>query len=180
MLLLLGPPGSGKSHLAAIWAARTGAMTPAPRELPSLEHLSIQAPTALLIDGVDRVEDETALFHLLNFARESDASVLLTARRPPRGDTVRLPDLLSRLRRAPVVEIGSPDDGLMRAVLEKLFRDRQLTVESGLIDYIALRLERSLEAARAFVHDLDREALARGRRVTRGLAAELLERSRQE
>jgi chromosomal replication initiation ATPase DnaA len=105
---------------------------------------------------------------------------LLTARRPPRGDTVRLPDLLSRLRRAPVVEIGSPDDGLMRAVLEKLFRDRQLTVESGLIDYIALRLERSLEAARAFVRDLDREALARGRRVTRGLAAELLERSRQE
>ena len=80
MLLLLGPPGSGKSHLAAIWAARTGAMTAAPRELPSLEQLSIQAPTALLIDGVDRVEDETALFHLLNFARESDASVLLTAR----------------------------------------------------------------------------------------------------
>ena len=80
MLLLLGPPGSGKSHLAAIWAARTGAMTAAPRALPSLEQLSIQAPTALLIDGVDRVEDETALFHLLNFARESDASVLLTAR----------------------------------------------------------------------------------------------------
>jgi chromosomal replication initiation ATPase DnaA len=180
LLLLLGPPGSGKSHLAAIWAARARAATAAPCELPSLRDLSTNAPTALLIDGVDRVEDETALFHLLNFARESEAHVLLTARRAPRGDTVRLPDLLSRLRRAPVIEIGSPDDGLMRAVLEKLFRDRQLGVEASLVDYIALRLERSLGAARAFVRDLDREALARGRRVTRALAAELLERSRRE
>jgi chromosomal replication initiation ATPase DnaA len=180
ILSLLGPPGSGKSHLAAIWARGAGAMALAPRELPSLQRLVAARPAALLIDDVDRVEDETALFHLLNFSRENDAFLLLTARRPPRGDTVRLPDLLSRLRRAPVVEIGPPDDGLMRAVLEKLFRDRQLSVEAGLIDYIALRLERSLGAARAFVRDIDREALARGRRVTRALAAELLERLRQD
>jgi chromosomal replication initiation ATPase DnaA len=180
ILSLLGPPGSGKSHLAAIWARRAGALALAPQELPSLQTLSAERPAAMLVDGVDRVEDETVLFHLLNFVRESDAFLLLTARRPPRGDTVRLPDLLSRLRRAPVVEIGPPDDGLMRSVLEKLFRDRQLAVESGLIDCIALRLERSLGAARAFVRDLDREALARGRRVTRALAAELLERMRQE
>ncbi|MGA8171808.1 MAG: DnaA/Hda family protein [Methylocystis sp.] len=179
-LLLIGPPGCGKSHLGAIWARRAGAMAPPPRELPSLRKLSDERPTALLIDGVDRVEDETALFHLLNFARESDAFLLLTARRPPRADTVRLPDLLSRLRRAPVIEIHSPDDGLIRAVLEKLFRDRQLDVDAGLIDYIALRLERSLGAARAFVRDFDSEALASGRRMTRALAAEILERARRD
>ncbi|WP_346772641.1 DnaA ATPase domain-containing protein [Methylosinus trichosporium] len=115
------------------------------------------------------------MFHLMNFLRESGASLLLCGRRPPSGETVALPDLLSRLRRAPVVEIGAPDDDLIRAVLEKLLRDRQLLVDPGLVDYLALRLERSLDAARAFVRLLDEEALARGRRVTRALAGELLE-----
>jgi chromosomal replication initiation ATPase DnaA len=176
-LLLLGPPGSGKSHLCAIWAERAGAVAIAPEALPSLEELAAAAPRAITLDGVDRVRDETGLFHLLNFARESGAWLLMSARRAPRVEEVRLPDLLSRLRRAPVVEIGAPDDGLMRAVLEKLFCDRQLVVEPFVLDYAALRLERSLGAARAFVREIDREALAQGRRVTRALAGEVLERS---
>ena len=129
-----------------------------------------------MLDGVDRVADETALFHLLNFAAESGATLLMSARRPLRAEAVRLPDLLSRLRRAPVVEIGAPDDDLLRRVLEKLFRDRQLLVDPPVVAYTVLRLERSLGAARAFVAALDREALAQGRRVTRALAAEVLEK----
>lgn len=175
-LMLLGPPGGGKSHLCAIWAQKAEALAIAPGAVPSLEQLAADAPRALVVDGVDRVSDETALFHLLNFAKESGAFVLLSARRPPRAGDIRLPDLLSRLRRAPMIEIGPPDDELLRAVLEKLFRDRQLVVDASLLDYAALRLERSLEAARAFARALDREALARGRRVTRALAGEVLER----
>lgn len=176
-LLLIGPPGSGKSHLCAIWSQRTGAVQAAPRALPSLETLAAWAPMALALDGLDEIEDETALFHLLNFARENGAALLMTARRAPSAEWLRLPDLLSRLRRAPAIEIGAPDDDLLRAVLEKLFRDRQLLVDPAVLAYAALRLERSLEAARSFVRDLDREALAQGRRVTRALAAQVLERS---
>jgi chromosomal replication initiation ATPase DnaA len=175
-LLIVGPEGSGKSHLAAIFARRAGAVTLLPEKLPAPGQLGSPTPAVLLLDGLDAVADETALFHLLNFTAGCGAYLLMTARRAPRGDSVGLPDLLSRLRRAPMLELSAPDDALLRAVLEKLFRDRQLTVEPGLIDYIALRLERSLGAARDFVADLDREALARGRRVTRALAAELLER----
>jgi chromosomal replication initiation ATPase DnaA len=177
LLLLLGPPGSGKSHLAAIWARRAAAREAEPQKLLTLDSLAEQGPAALLVDGLESVQDETALFHLLNFANENNVFLLMSARRAPREESVRLPDLLSRLRRAPVVEIGPPDDQLMRAVLEKLFRDRQLSVDSALVDYVALRLERSLDAARVFVRELDREALARGRRVTRPLAAEVLERT---
>jgi chromosomal replication initiation ATPase DnaA len=175
ILTLIGPAGSGKSHLLAIFAERARALRADAANVPSLEALVASAPAAIAVDDVDRVTDETALFHLLNFAVEHRAYVLMSARRPAAAADVRLPDLLSRLRRAPVVEIGVPDDDLMRAVLEKLFRDRQLLVEPPALAYAALRLERSLDAARAFVAALDREALARGRPVTRALAAQVLE-----
>lgn len=174
-LLLAGPAGSGKSHLCAMWARRSGAAAVAPGDIPSPAELAGAAARAYMLDGLDTVQDETALFHFLNFVKENGAALLMSARRLPSVAGVTLPDLLSRLRRAPVVEIGAPDDELIRAVLEKLFRDRQLVVEASLIDFVALRLERSLEAARAFVRVLDQEALARGRRVTRALAGEVLE-----
>jgi chromosomal replication initiation ATPase DnaA len=174
-LLLVGPAGAGKSHLCAIFERRSGALRVDPAAIASPHSLAWAPPPAAILDGLEAVEDETALFHLMNFLRESGAGLLIAARRPPAAETFALPDLLSRLRRAPVVEIGAPDDDLIRAVLEKLFRDRQLLVDPGLVDYVALRLERSLEAARAFVRLLDEEALARGRRVTRALAGELLE-----
>ncbi len=174
-LTLIGPKGAGKSHLCAIWGARAGACVVTPDALPTLEQLVAHAPRAILIDDVDRASDETALFHLLNFVSESGAFLLMSAMRAPRAEGVRLPDLLSRLRRAPSVEIGAPDEELMRAVLVKLFADRQLIVEPPALAFAALRLERSLDAARDFVAALDREALARGRPVTRALAAKVME-----
>lgn len=175
ILTLIGPAGSGKSHLLAIFAERSAALAVDPARPPTLDDLAAAAPAAIVLDGLERLADETALFHLLNFAVEHRVFVLMSARRAPTAASVRLPDLLSRLRRAPVVEIGAPDDSLMRAVLEKLFRDRQLLVEPPALSYAALRLERSLEAARAFVAELDRAALAQRRPITRALAAEIVE-----
>lgn len=175
ILTLIGPAGSGKSHLLAIFAERSAALVVDPARLPLLDELGDVAPGAITLDDLDRVTDETALFHLLNFAVEHRVFVLMSAHRPPTAASVRLPDLLSRLRRAPVVEIGAPDDELMRAVLEKLFLDRQLVVEAPALAYAALRLERSLDAARGFVAALDRAALAQRRPITRALAAEVIE-----
>jgi chromosomal replication initiation ATPase DnaA len=174
VLLLLGPPGSGKSHLTAIWAQKADAPVLSADGLPGVEELAQSGHRAFAVDGLERLRDETALFHLLNLVNENGLSLLLTARQPPREDFFRLPDLLSRIRRAPLVEIGAPDDELIRAVLEKLLRDRQLKFDPTLVAFLERRLERSLEAARAFVAELDRESLARGRPVTRALAAELL------
>jgi chromosomal replication initiation ATPase DnaA len=174
-LLLVGPSGSGKSHLLAIWARKAAARIFS-QEVPPAEILAQEKFAALGIDDIDCCGSEQALFHLINFARENSVFLLMTASSRPRAEHWRLPDLLSRLRRAPVAEIEAPDDELMRAAMEKMFRDRQLLVDPSLIDYVALRLERSLEAARAFVEEADREALARGRPVTRALAAELIAR----
>jgi chromosomal replication initiation ATPase DnaA len=175
MLLLVGPAGSGKSHLGAIWAERAGAAKIAGEALGEADLPQLAAAKALLIDDADRLGvAEAALFHLVNLTRESGASLLLTAKAAPDLWGLAKADLLSRLRLAPLAALGEPDEALARAVLVKLFDDRQLRVEPAVIDYLATRIERSLAAARAIVAALDREALARGRAVTRPMAAALL------
>ena len=177
VMLLLGPAGSGKSHLGAIFVGATAARVVAGRDLGAVDADAATDGPALLVDDADAVgAAETQLFHLLNFARQRGTSVLMTARAPPDLWGIATPDLLSRLRLAPIVEIGPPEVSLVEAVLTKLFSDRQLAVEPALVAYIARRLDRSLDAARAVVGALDREALARGKKVTRAMAAEVLER----
>ena len=132
------------------------------------------ATGALVIEDANSDLDERALFHLLNLMRQQEAFVLMTARTPPAMWRVELADLASRLRAIPAVQLRPPDDALLRAVMVKLFADRQLAVDEACIAYLSTRIERSFAAARAAVEDLDREALRQKRPVTRALAAELL------
>ncbi len=171
-LLLQGPAGSGKSHLGAIWARSSGALTLTGNGLAQFSPNDVGA-RSVLVDDADQVgASEASLFHLINLARENGSSLLLTARQPPDMWGLETPDLRSRLRLAPMTVLAPPEASLVQAVLFKLFSDRQLVVERSVIDYIALRLERSLDATRAIVAALDKEALARGKRVTRSMAAE--------
>ncbi|AWM87466.1 DnaA ATPase domain-containing protein [Microvirga sp. 17 mud 1-3] len=175
VLLLTGPRGSGKSHLAAIWAETAHAWTVDAFEVTRDKVPHLVSNGALVIEDIDRAErDEAALFHLLNLARERQASVLMTCESAPDSWGVRTPDLLSRLRLAPSVSLDPPDDALLKAVLVKLFVDRQLVVDTSVVDYIALRIERSLTKAAEVVTLLDKEALSRGRRVSRAIASEVL------
>ncbi|MBL8586613.1 MAG: chromosomal replication initiator DnaA [Bradyrhizobiaceae bacterium] len=175
-LALVGPRGSGKSHLAAIWAARAGARMIAASALDEAAAPAALASGAVLVeDAAAGAVNERALFHLLNIAREEQGYVLLTAESAPATWTLRLADLASRLRAVPVVTIGPPDDALFRTVLVKLFADRQLTVDEALLVYLERRVERSIVAAQAVVAALDREGLRQQRPVTRALAAELLD-----
>lgn len=172
VLLLIGPEGSGKSHMARIWADRSGATLLRPDDLAG--DLRRLAGRPAVIEDADReAMPEAAMFHLLNLVREAESSLLVTARRPPDSWSLGTPDLVSRLRLAPSVALAEPDEALMRAVLVKLFADRQLAVHTTLVDYLALRLDRSLAAARAAVEALDRASLDDGRRITRKLAAGL-------
>lgn len=175
LLLLIGPEGAGKSHLGAVWARRSGARMICAVDL-DIENLpDLAASPALLVEDADRPPlREKELFHLVNLAVERGVFLLLTARKSPDAWGLKTKDLLSRLRRAPAVAIAQPDDEFLRAILVKLFHDRQIKVDANLIDYLVPRIERSFGAAQTIVSALDREALARGRAVTRPLAAELL------
>ena len=173
-VLLRGPEGSGKSHLAAIWARYSGARMLSPRALAGADVPIALATGALVLENlVDGGFDEAALFHLLNLAREEHAFVLISAQTAPATWSTRLPDLVSRLRALPVVALDAPSDALLRAVIVKLFSDRQLEVDEALVSFLTTRIERSFAAARASVIALDREALRLKRPVTRALAVEL-------
>jgi chromosomal replication initiation ATPase DnaA len=175
--ILTGPPACGKSHLADVWRVRAGALALAARDLNDSAAATFQggAAPALVIEDIDRgLGSERVLFHLLNQARESARSILLTSRVAPGELAITLPDLRSRLRAAPHVEIAPPDDGLLGAVLVKLFADRQLAVEPAIISHLVRHMERSLEAANAVVAAIDQLALVRKARVTRTLAGEAL------
>jgi chromosomal replication initiation ATPase DnaA len=173
---LVGPAGAGKSHLASIWAAESGARFISARALNEGSVPQALATGALVVeDLVEQAFDERALFHLFNLAREQHDYVLLTAQSAPSAWRVGLRDLASRLRAMPVVTIGPPDDALLRALYVKLFADRQLAIDEGLVAYLAGHTGRSFAAARANVAALDREALRRKRAVTRALAVELFQ-----
>jgi chromosomal replication initiation ATPase DnaA len=174
MVVLVGPQGSGKSHLAAIWAATAGARSIAARAIEVADLPAALATGALVVEDLaERRFDERALFHLVNLAREEQAFVLLTARCAPAAWDISVPDLASRLRALPAIELAAPDDALLRAIIVKLFADRQLAVEESVVAYLAARIERSFSGAQKAVETLDREALQLQRPVTRALAVDL-------
>ena len=175
VLLVTGPTGSGKSHLAAIWKRRAHAEEARLADLARQPVASMASRAALLIEDIDQEEvPETALFHLINLMQEHGHYLVLTARGAPASLGLKTPDLLSRLRLAMNVTLGAPDDALVKDVLIKLFADRQLSVGPAIVDFIALHIDRSLDAARSAVDRLDREALARGGKITRRMAAQVL------
>jgi chromosomal replication initiation ATPase DnaA len=175
-LALTGPEGAGKSHLAAVWAARAGARALSVPELAAADPLALGAG-AVVIEDLDRAPPgaagERALFHLLNAQAERGGHLLLTGRAPPARWPVRLPDLASRLAAITPAAIEAPDDALMAALLVKHFADRQLRVSPALVSWLVPRIERSAAAAARTVDLLDREALARGQPLGPGLARQL-------
>jgi chromosomal replication initiation ATPase DnaA len=177
-LVLTGPEGSGKTHLAHVWAALVGArivaaLALAPADIPSL------AEGPVVLEDADRIaghaSTETALFHLHNLALANGQPLLFTARKPPAQWHLSLPDLQSRMAATATAALEPPDDALLTAVLVKLFADRQIAPPPRLIDYCLRRMDRSFAAAQRLVAALDARALATGRPIGTALAAEVLE-----
>jgi chromosomal replication initiation ATPase DnaA len=174
IVALIGPEGSGKSHLAAIWAEAAGARMLSANLLSVTDVPAALATGALVVEDLDADDvDEQALFHLLNLAREECTYVLLTGRLAISGFPVTIRDLASRLRAVPAVMLKPPDEALLRSLLIKIAADRQLTLDEPLVTYLVNRIERSFAAARVAVQTLDDEAMRQHRPVTRALAAEL-------
>ncbi|MBF0325477.1 MAG: DNA replication protein [Alphaproteobacteria bacterium] len=177
-LALFGPPGCGKSHLLAAFAAAQDGVVIIDRAALTVAMVPDLVEKARVV-AVDRLDDgdggEDALFHLWNLTKETGRHLLLAGREAPARLKVRLPDLRSRLSSVLAIGIGAPDESLLAAVLVKLFADRQLKVTADLITYTLSRSERSFAAIGRVVDALDRASLAAQRAVTVPLARAVLE-----
>lgn len=180
VLLITGPPASGKTHLLQVWKKEAAAKEIfLPQLAAETLNRTIGDAKEIMIDNATPVagdpEQEKALFHLYNLLRERDGHLLMTAEKPVREWPIRLPDLKSRLQAAPTVAVGSPDDELMAVVLTKLFSDRQIFVSQEVVQFILPRLERSFLAMRQIVDKIDHRALAEKRPVTIPLVRDVLQ-----
>jgi chromosomal replication initiation ATPase DnaA len=173
-LMLIGPKGAGKTHLAHLWVHDAGAQIVQAVDLAQVDLRDLGAKVAVEDAHQITPEGEIALFHLYNLL-SNQGNLLITARSIPRDWGIGLPDLLSRVQTISIAQLISPDEALMAAVLIKLFSDRQIAVPPNLIAYLTPRIDRSIGAARDLVAQLDALALSLGRPVTRALAATLLE-----
>ncbi|MDM7968843.1 MAG: DnaA/Hda family protein [Paracoccaceae bacterium] len=178
-LVLEGPKGAGKTHLAHVWAQAAGARIVKARalagaDIPDLASGPVAVEDVPLIAGDTAAEN--ALFHLHNLTLAEGHSLLLTADRPAAHWGLTLPDLASRMQGTQATRLEAPDDRLLTALLAKLFADRQLIPTPDTIPYLVTRMDRSFDSARQLVAALDAAALAQGRPINRKLAADVMER----
>lgn len=173
-VIFAGPVGSGKTHMAKVWAEKANASIFSFDQLVEYASSIDFSQNLVLEDVTSKNIDEDILFHCFNAVKANGSFLVITSREFPNAWQLELADLKSRLRTAHIVELQEPDDILLSRILVKLFSDRQITVEPNLIEYLVTRMERSLGAAGEIVAWLDSEALARRSKINRSLAAKAL------
>lgn len=174
LLVLSGPEGAGKTHLAHVWMEMAGAERISASTLDAGDAPALIAAGAVAVEDADRIEAaEAALFHLMNLARAEGCALLITGRGAPKDWPIGTPDLASRLSGAAAVTLAPPDDALLADLLAKHFRDRRVGVAPEVIRFLARRMERSAAAAATMAERLDRAALERKRAITLPFAKEI-------
>ena len=177
-LILVGPEGSGKSHLTKVWA-----------DLASATLYDIAQKLGLIkgnvaVDGLDAIvgdpTHEEALFHLHNHALAMGNQLLITSRQEPALMKFALPDLQSRMMGTQLVRIAPPDEMLLSAVMAKLFDDRQVNISPTVVAYAVTRIDRTLAAVHALVAALDDLSLVRAKPISRQMVAEILDQAEED
>lgn len=173
-LVIVGPTGCGKSHLARIFQIQSSAQMIDAAALPA--DFQPDAKTVIVEDMENLpATSQEAMFHLHNHLRNTGGRLLMTAQSAPSRWPLTLADLASRMQATSVTQIADPDDALLSALIMKLFADRQIMPRPALVQYLTTRIERSFSSAADIVSRLDKAALATGRKINKSLAADLLD-----
>ena len=182
-ICIYGPEGCGKTHLANVFAQMVALQTAHPYRIPfikasnltkDLTHTLFETSPQIVIEDLQNLTNQEALFHLYNTYRDLGGNILFTATAAPARLNFSLPDLRSRMNIVPALEIKAPDDDLLMALLLKLFTDRQITPSPELLDYLLKNMQRSFSYARKLVEEIDNISLAKKRAISLAIAKEAI------
>ncbi len=182
-ICIYGPEGCGKTHLANVFATNVARLTSHPYKVPNLraEQLNLEQVrkifkehNCLIIENLQNLKNQEALFHIYNLYRDEGGNILFTSDTAPARLPLSLPDLRSRLNILPAIEIKTPDDNLLSALLIKLFDDRQILPSPEVISYMLANMQRSFSYARRLVEEIDNISLERKHAVTVSIVKEAI------
>ena len=182
-ICIYGPEGCGKTHLANVFAQMVALQTAHPYRIPfikaanltkDLTHTLFETSPQIVIEDLQNLTNQEALFHRYNTYRDLGGNILFTATAAPARLNFSLPDLRSRMNIVPALEIKAPDDDLLMALLLKLFTDRQITPSPELLDYLLKNMQRSFSYARKLVEEIDNISLAKKRAISLAIAKEAI------
>ncbi len=182
-ICIYGPEGCGKTHLANVFATNVARLTEHPYKVPSIRAEQISLPLirknfeehkCLIIENLENLSDQESLFHIYNLFRDEGGNILFTANTAPARLPITLPDLRSRLNILPAIEIKTPDNDLLSALLIKLFDDRQITPSPEVINYMLNNMQRSFSYARRLVEEIDNISLERKHAITISIVKEAI------
>ncbi len=178
-LIIYGPEGCGKTHLAHVWQRLSDAAKVNAKDLPELEFIS-DDQFVFVIEDVDKHTSkdgvEENLLHLYNWLKEQGGYLLLTSNKRPKKWKLALPDLSSRLLASESVKINPADDELLRAVIKKQFSDRQIDLPKKVADYVIKHADRSFSSIRKLVGEIDKMSLSEKKKITIPMVKRVLEK----
>lgn len=174
-MLIFGPKGCGKTHLAHIFAENVCLHSKKTFCVQILQASDIKTNKVarihkenrcLIVENVSVKVNEEALFHLFNLYQNEGGYILFTSEQPFAHIGLKLPDLLSRLQTVPSIPILRPDDEMLEALIVKLFTDRQISISNEVLNYIVQNMERSFSYAEKLVEEADKISLCLKRAVS--------------
>ena len=175
VLLLVGPKGSGKTHLSLVWCKENKAKhlnleTILQEMEKGLNHDLVCVEDIDIIENAERPKKskiEEGIFHLINSVGSRGGKLLISSSKMPNALSIGLKDLESRLQSFSKTNIKEPDDRLVMALLLKYFNDRQIHIKHSNLTYIATRINRTYSSIYEFVNYIDHKSLVLNTKLTR-------------
>lgn len=168
-LIINGPDGCGKTHLAHVWKKLADARIVKVEDLRGLSFIKNEQKAYIIEDIDDKIIDKNTaelILHLYNWLKEHGGYLLLTAKSEPNKWKINLADLSSRLLASETVKITPPDDALLQAVIIKQFSDRQIILSAKVVGYIIKHADRSFSFIRRLVEQIDNTSMSEKKKIT--------------